>query len=222
MTQYSDLIAARTTAGSIKQWVNNGGIPSETILEEAQAWIYEDLRVRQMLGTDVGTATASAVSVALPTRYRQPLLFMFTGDGTVTKSLPAKKTIDFVVGQFTYDGTGVRSTGKPNFWAADASNVVFESMADRNYPYLFLHYATPAALSTATETNFMTQTYPKLLRSACMTIASEYLKNEKDRLYWLGIAQAEIERANKDNDLELSGLDMDIEITHGGDDGFIF
>ena len=56
---YSDLVATKTTAGSIKQWLNHDGVPSTTILEEAEAWVYQRLRIRQMITSSAGTLTTS-------------------------------------------------------------------------------------------------------------------------------------------------------------------
>lgn len=214
MTTYTNLVASKTTEGSIKQWVNNSYVPSTTILTEAEAWIYQRLRVRQMLTSTTGTATASSTAITLPDRYRQAVNLMFTPNGVVAQSYPQKKTLQELLQNYTYDGTGVRSAGRPLMYAADASELKFEKMTDQAYPYQFDYYqAMPALTGTATETNFLTQDYPKLLRSTCMALAYEFLKNNAEKVYWLGIAQAEINQANIESDLELSGADLEVSIT---------
>ncbi len=208
MVGFGTLTETKTVDGSIRNWVNNDTVPSTVVLSDGEKWIYQRLRVRQMLATFTGTMTTSESIVALPTNYRGPKLLMFIGNGTVGKSLPEKHTIDNVMARFEWDGDGNRTTGLPRVWAADGANLQFEKEADQARPFSFLHYAAGTALGASNDTNFLTEEYPRLLRSVVTAFSYEFLKNQKEKLYWLAIAAKEIEDANIESDLELSTADL--------------
>ncbi len=218
MTGYVDLVGDREQDGSIKNWCNNSSVPSATILIEAQAWIYQKVRCRQMIATATGTLASGADTITLPTRYRQPIFLFFSGTASVGKHIPSHKPLDWVKAKWSYDGAGVRSTGRPQFWATDADNIQFEINADQAYSYDFLHYAALANLDNTTGTNFLTETYPKLLRAACMHFGYEFLKDDENKNYWGNVAMSEIFDVNADSDRELATTEFDMDIT--GDAGF--
>ena len=145
-----DLIGDRDQDGSIKNWCNNSSVPAATVLTEAEAWIYQRVRCRQMLATATGTLASGTDTITLPTRYRQPYFLFFAGTSTVGKHIPSHKPLDFVKSKWSYDGAGVRSTGRPQFWSTDAANIQFEVNADQAYSYDFTHYEALAALSSTT------------------------------------------------------------------------
>ena len=210
---YKTLIGDRDCDGSIKNWVNHNKVPSTAILVEAQAWIYQHIRVRQMLTTLPAASTAIGdETIALPADYRQPFMFMFTANASVAKSIPSYKLLDFVLSQFNYQADGTRTQARPRFWATDASNIQFETQADKVYPYFFKYYAALADLGPQNQTNFLTTTYPRLLRVISVAYAYERLKNENERLYYMRLAEGEIYEANKDSDMELSGVDLQVQI----------
>lgn len=203
------LLGARTVDGSIKQYVNHSEVPSAIMLVQAEQWIYDRLRIREMQTAAAGTLSAAADTLSLPARYRQPYHFMFTGNGTVSKSIPTHTTLDVVIGRFEYDSSGNRTTGRPQIWSTDAANVQFDRKADQAYPYRFDYYQALAPLAASTnETNVLTDRFPRLLYAACNAMAQEWLKNEREKSYWLSIAMGEIERANATSDMELDGAEI--------------
>ena len=76
---YPVLIASEQAEGSIKNWINKGDIPAAAVLDEAEQYIYERLRVREMLTSTTGTMGVGTASTALPARYRTPLTLHITG-----------------------------------------------------------------------------------------------------------------------------------------------
>lgn len=211
---YTILTGAMTVDGSIKNWIRNSAVPSAAILGEAQDWIYQRLRVRQMMQAATGTLSSGAGTLSLSgLNYRQATLFMFTG---TEKSVLTKKTLDAVEGAWQYDGAGARATGKPSQFAADADSLVFDTLAQQAYTYRFRYYGALTALTVTTnETNFLTDVYSSLLRAACMYRAFEWMKDQKEKTYWKGVAEAEVFEANKDSDLELSGVEVVVGIDRG-------
>ena len=212
MTNYTEMIADVDTEGSIRNWVNDSRIPSTTILTEAEAWIYTKLRVRQMLVTQTGNLLINTDTITLPTGYLAPYYLRFTG---TTQSRPSYKLLDFVLDQFTYNGDGDRITGTPQYYATDESNIQFDVMAFQQFAFLFKHYAKGTALGPTNLTNFLTDDYPRLLRMVCLHYAFEHLRNTKEKLYYLGVAQSMIADTLVDSDLELAGVDMAMDIGGG-------
>jgi len=212
-TNYSTLVGAKTVAGSIKEKVNHANIPIAQIVTDAEAWIYQRLRVREMLAHTTGTLTTSTYQSVLPALFRASKFFMFTANGTVAKSEPTKELLETVLQNWSYDGTGARTVGKPQMYAADGTTLTFEIEADQNYPWHLLNYQAAAALvGTTNETNFLTGTYPHILRATSYFQAYQWMKNEREKLYWRKVAEGEIEQANVESDFELIDTDIVMEI----------
>lgn len=66
---YTTLIAAKGTAGSILNWVGYSKMDAPTLLEESQALIYQFLRVREMRKEWVFGMSENDSSIALPSRF---------------------------------------------------------------------------------------------------------------------------------------------------------
>ncbi len=217
---YTTLTAARSEPDSIRNWGNSTAIPAEAILRDAQLELMtRGLRVREMLTRDTGTLAEDDDTIALSTLsrvYRQPYFFMFTG---VNKFIPPKKTLDFVLSSFSYDQNSNRVKGRPRYYAADAVNIQFDHPALQNYPWLFQYFGDPPALASGTqEENMLTQKYPRLLRLACLVFVAEWKKDQKDKLYYVGLMKDAIDQANADADLELATAEIDMML-EGGSSG---
>lgn len=208
------LLAAKTTDGSIKNWLNAGDAPSSDILTEAQAFIYQGLRVRQMLKTTTGTLTANtSKSIALPSDYKSPKHLYFPGGASTAKVTLTYKTIEFLRDAFTYDGSGNLITATPQYWATDASNILFESIVPYAYPFDFLYYGSLTALAVSSnETNFLTNEYPRLLRYVCLMIGNEWKKNDREKIYYQKLAVDAINAVNVEGDQALEGIALSVMI----------
>lgn len=201
-TSYNTLVSASTVSGSIANWLNHASLQSAapTIVAEAESYIYRRLRVWQMLISTTGTINIGDVGEALPSDYIEDKLLMITG---VNQSRIVRKPMQEVITSWTYDGSGIRVKSVPNIFFNDQTNLVFDTASDQAYPYLLYYYQNPAPLST-TGTNFLTNTYPRLLRCACMVGASEFMKDagvgNYDRTYWDAEAEKEILIAQMESD----------------------
>jgi len=213
MPNYNDLIAAKGTVGSIKNWVNNDEIPSATIVTEAEASIYRSLRVREMITRTTGTLTTSVDNIPLPSDFQDAVRFMFTATGTTAKFVPEFKSLPVVLDAWNYDGTA-RATGLPRYWGLTGTSMQFNDPADKNYPWHLEYYRIPPALSTATasSTNFLTSRYPKLLRAVCLVEAYEWLRNEKEKMYWQAVAAREIVEVSRSADLAQTDIELTMEV----------
>jgi hypothetical protein len=101
----------------------------------------------------------------------------------------------------------------------DQGSLRLDSPPDQAYSYNLIYFQQPAALST-TLTNFLTTTYPRLLRCAIMAAATEWTKESGagsvDRNYWDQLAQIEIEQAQLESDRAKRGTEAGAIIIGGG------
>lgn len=209
---YAQLIAEKQAEGSIRNWVNDTTIPSKTVLDEAQAWIFRfgRLRTRHMLATTPLTLAINTDTIALPTDFLGNVHLIFTG---TTSGIPKFRDLPFVRSQWSWDANGNRTTGKPGYYSFDAANLQFEVLADQAYALSYLYYAEPAKLNgtTSGKTNFLTSEFPVIMRSACMAGANEFKKNDAEKKYWLQVCQAAIDKANIEDDLAKAGMVLDMQ-----------
>lgn len=70
---YDTLVADKSAAGSILNWVGNSKVDTSTVLDEAQALIYASLRVQAMEFQWVFGVTVGQSKVKLPNRYLDPI-----------------------------------------------------------------------------------------------------------------------------------------------------
>lgn len=206
---YSTLIAAKSTNGSIASWLNHSSVQTsaDTIVAEAEAWIYRDLRHWRMLTSTTGTFTANAQSpttaidyIALPADYLEDKVFYVTGTNYQKMT---RKTIQEVIASYGYDGSGNRIVQQPMIYFNDQSYLKFDSPPDQAYPYLLYYYQQLASLAT-TNVNFLTQFYPRLLRCVCCMSAAEFMKDvgqgNYDRSYWTEQSMMELQKAQVESD----------------------
>ena len=198
MTSFADLTNTdKTTEGSIKQWVNDSTVPPLTILTEAEAWIYERIRTHEMLKLDSSlTMSVGVATLTLPTDFLQARSFFITGGATWGQGRLRKKVPEEVEASFQYDKTTRVNARPDSYYVHGGTTIEFDVPADETYGTRLLYYAIPTALSGSNETNFLTQRYPTLVRQACVGRANEFLKDQKEKLYWMSLAQGSVDEVN--------------------------
>ena len=201
---YTILTGAITQAGSIKNWVQHSSIPSDQILEEAQAFIYEQLRIPGMISTETISIAAAGSTLALPSGFLDPIYLKLDGDSD---------ELDYVqenlLGRFT-DEDGAIQTGRPARWTLIDDLIQFDAANDLTTALAgdIVFYKTPEALSTSNETNFLTDRYPTLLRRACLAFGYEHRKRQDAFLQEVALVEAAIQRANAAGDMTRRGQIM--------------
>ncbi|MGH6791579.1 MAG: phage adaptor protein [Methyloceanibacter sp.] len=196
---YSILTGPKTTLGSIKNWTNRSDIPSAFVLAEAQALIYEKLRVREMETTEDITVASGEYrkEVTIPEVFLDPIKIVPFGWG---EELPYVSVARFATARDP--STGDRLTGPiPSNWTLIGNFITFEVELDADFGFEFFYYRKPAPLGTgAAETNFLTDRYPTLLRYACMSFAFDHMKDSPRSLEYrqkTELLAAEINRTNE-------------------------
>lgn len=191
---YTVLTGTKTTSGSLSNWVNRSDLPVENILLEAEALIYETLRVREMTAREALTFSASTQTASLPSGFLDPISYRPYEWG---EPLPFvfEDALDEV-----RDSSGTLQTGSPSRWAIIGDTAYVDVLPSAAFTGLLLYYKTPTALSGSNETNFLTSRYPSLLRYACMTKAYEHQKDAKAAEY-LALTMQAIAAANATNEM---------------------
>lgn len=221
---YQMLCGAKGVPGSISTWTNNSRIQADLpeIVLEAESWIWRRLRHWRMLTPPVtGTLLATNDYLPLPADMLEPFIFCLTG---VNQQTLRMRTPQEVVAAWAFDGSGNRVPQQPMIYYFDQANFRFDSPSDQPYPYALIYFQQPQPLAITTS-NFLTVTYPRLLRLACMAAACEWLKDfgqgGADRSYYDALAQDEIDKAQAESDRARRATETGAVIIGGGDGGML-
>lgn len=194
---YTTLTGAKSVEGSIKDWVARTDVPSATVLTEAEAWIYQSLRTREMMARDDDfTFSTSSSSVALPSDFLDPIGFVPYG---YSNKLPL---VDYDnLDEKRNASTGAMLSGTPSRWTVLGVTAYADMTPSTDMVGVLSYYAQPDALSDSNETNFLTSRYPTLLRRACLMFAWEWARNWPRREEELKLAEMALQEAKTSNDL---------------------
>ncbi len=215
-TNYTTLVGAKATQGSIKSWVRYSEIDPDTILEDAQNYIYQRLRVRQMRRFATGlTIAAGDESVALPSDFLDPIEFTIRYPQQ-RLTLRSEKTLQLEYR--TFDENSALIEGLPQNYAImteafdDPDNPVdsidtayFDVAAEDAYTYDLLYFRRPTVLSSTNETNFLTTRYSMILRHCCIGFAAMSFKDAEEAGVSLKMADAMMDNAREMDDLSRRG-----------------
>lgn len=195
MATYTILTGVKTTSGSIANWVNRSDLPVATILEEAEAYIYERLRVREMQAIATLTFAADGNTAALPTDFLDPIEYRPYNYGEPLLYV-SETTLEA-----HRDESGVLFEGTPSRWAIIGDTAYVDVACSEAFAGKLMYYKRPTALSGSNETNFLTTRYPTLLRHALMGKAFEHMKDWTAAMQYLQMAEGKIGEAMATNDL---------------------
>ena len=194
MANYTTLTGLKTVDGAIKAWVNRSDIPATVILTEAQALIYERLRVREMQARATLTFALATQTASLPTGLLDPIGYQ-----------PYEWAVDLpfvhenALGEYR-DSSGVLESGTPSRWTIVGETAYVNVLPSEAFSGTLLYYKSPTVLSVSNETNFLTERYPTLLRYACMAKAYEHMKDQQSANY-LGLTMQTIADINSSNEM---------------------
>lgn len=192
---WTTLTAAKTTLGSIANFVNRSDLPTANILIEAEAKIYERLRVREMLSIATLTVAADANSTSLPSDFLDPIEWRPYGWGTPILFV-SEGTLEA-----HRDDDGVLFDGTPSRWSIVGETAYVDVACSSAFSGKLMYYARPAALSSTNETNFLTIRYPGLIRAACLSTAYEHMKDMQSAASYMQILESKIGEANATNEM---------------------
>lgn len=203
---YDALTAAKTNPGSIAYRLNWSLLPIEDVMEDAQAFIYGNLRTREMRASATLTIALNASSVALPSGFLDPLgLFDERGDEIHLwdeRNLTKKRR---------FDSAGALTVGRVSVYGIFNEAVNFDVRSNKAVSYTMLYYKRPDNLGPSNQTNWLTTRYPNVLRAALMAYAYDARKEELEFRTYLAQAVALIQAANEEADLSRRGSDFPVE-----------
>lgn len=191
---WTTLTGAKSTEGSIKNWVVRDNIPVTNILLEAEAWIYQRLRVREMVTSESFVFDAATNEEALPSGFLDPIEYRQWG---AAEPLPYvhEATIDI---QRDEDGNLVEGT--PTQWTIIGETAYVNYQCEEAFSGRLMYFKQPDALSVSNTTNFLTRRYPTLLRVACMAFAFGHMKEWNARREHLAEAEKWLLEAGSTNE----------------------
>lgn len=214
---FTTLCATSATDGSVASFTGSDRVSpgiAAILIDQAQSLIYRKLRHWSMLTEVDGVFTINQDYSPLPTDYLQAKSLYLTG--TNYKKL-TMKPLEEVKGSYSYDANGNRVVSQPSIYYYDQTNLRFDTVLDQAYPYMFVYYQQPAALSASNNTNFLTQRYQRLLWSAIMVSACEFLKEVGqgtfDRAYWLQQFEALILDAQMESEQSMRSVEAGMYLT---------
>lgn len=227
---WSVLTSASTTAGSIANWMSKASISSgangvaDIILQEAQSWIYRRLRHWRMLTIPTPltlTQGVDAIPISGFAGFLEPSDLFYVNGGVYWLT---QKTPEQVYMSWAFNQNGTRVQQPPVIYSFNNTYIQLDSQPDQNYPGYITYYQQLADLSATNPTNFLTDTYPRLIRLASMAGACEWAKDNGqgnfDRTYYDELAQDEIDKAQMESDRARRASVNAGVLIGGGDWGF--
>jgi hypothetical protein len=228
--KYDDLVGPKTTPGSIANYANYGLAPATEILLDAQALIYQRLRVREMrIGPLPLSLLPGAVTAPIPPGFLDPI----SVHDSFFQPLKARDPTDlfrrrFVIsqaGDFAFPDfnspdfftTAVWQQGVPHEFSIFGELVQFDVAANATMTYWMLYYGAKPPLGTtppATQTNFLTDRYPHILRAGVLAAAADFRKDEADYQRCIQRLTGMIADAKVQDDLVNRGIEIDGDYSH--------
>lgn len=207
---YSGLVADKGVNTSIPFRLNWSLLPMADIMDDAQALIYSQLRVREMRATASLVLAQYDSEVALPEGYLDPLA-MFDEFNNEIHPFDERNLIR--ARGYT---AGVLNKGRPMAYAVMDELIKFDCRIDAAATYQIVYYKLPAPLAASTnESNWLTTRYPHILRAVAMSYAYDARKEAGEADSYLQKGIALIQAANEEADLSRRGSDYPVEYTDG-------
>ena len=197
---YATLIADKATAGSIRSWINHSLLDVVQIIEEAEALLAQTLRVREMRASTLLALAAGESTKALPAGFLDPISLRDVTN-QITLRLRAEADLEDLR---RYDNA-VLAGGTPGTYAIFDEALQFELQYDAAASLRLVYFKKWTPLSVS-NTNFLTDRYPHLLRTACLAQAHAFRNNDTRAQLELQKLASLVQRTNAESDLSYRGL----------------
>jgi hypothetical protein len=99
--------------------------------------------------------------------------------------------------------------GIPQWWAIWNEQLKFDVAFSQQSLGKLQYYRSLPLLSTSNQSNFLTNRYPQLMRTACVTAAADFMKDDAE--YQKGLTRLEtlVQTISIENDGQLRGMELD-------------
>lgn len=192
---YTTLVGTKSTAGSLANWLNRSDLPVAEILSESEAFIYERLRVREMQVVTTLTFADESSSEDLPADFLDPISFLPHGWGQ-----PLLYVHEEALRAYRDEDGNLFESPTPSRWTTIGTTAHLDVKLDGSFSGHLMYYARPAALGASNTTNWLTMRYPRLLRTVCMGIGMEHMKDTQRADSYLARGEALIADASSTNE----------------------
>lgn len=213
---YNSLVASKGTAGSLANWVNYSDaiLPLSDIISDAQTFLWDHLRVHDMVSSGSFTIASGASTAAIPGGLNAAggvlgVIIVLDSNNAEIRPRIARN----VLFRQPLDSNQVIQQSWPLYYGIADGQFVFDCAASQDIPCRFLYWKQPAFLSVGAPTNFLTTRYPHVLRRACLMMAADFLNDREKYQSYMQLLIAEIEAMNVSNDTILEGLQVDADYT---------
>jgi hypothetical protein len=199
---YTTLVAAKTTEGSIKNMINFSDLPVEVILTNAQSLMFSFLRVREMKERTTDSFTTGDTTDTLPTGFLEPVgnQIEFTGEwqGSSIVILPEEEYEQSRI--YDPDNLTLLLETTPTACALTGTQILLNARCDQTYNYALWHYKSPTVLSSTNTTNWVTNRYPHVLTNFLRHFAFKHRQSDQRAVAELKEGMAYIEQINREHD----------------------
>jgi hypothetical protein len=197
---YATLIADKATAGSIRSWINHSLLDVVQIVEEAEALLAQTLRVREMRASTVLALAAGDSFEPLPAGFLDPIALR-----DVTNQVTLRQRTESDLESLRRYDNAVLAAGTPANYAIFDEALQFETQYEAAASLRLVYFRRWPPLAAA-NTNFLTDRYPHLLRTACLAQAHAFRNNDTRAQLELTKLASLIQRTNAESDLSYRGL----------------
>lgn len=101
--------------------------------------------------------------------------------------------------------------GIPAWWGIWNETAYFDVAFSQASLGIMQYYKAPALLSTANQSNFLTNRYPQLIRVATNTAAADFMKDDSEYQKGMSRLQALTQSISVENDGYLRGMELDTD-----------
>lgn len=167
------------------------------------------LQLRVMESNEPVTATPGSRAIPLPAGFIEPIGFWLT-------DLDPRDELTFGLSEQLNVTT---TRGRPQFWAIDGENVVFECPADSAYPATF-RMLKRIALSDVSPTNWLLSNHPDLYLYGSLLNAAPFVRDKDMIGVWKTFVEEALEEIGQKEARSISVAQMRTDTPTGTRSGF--
>lgn len=103
--------------------------------------------------------------------------------------------------------------GTPQWFGIWNERIYFDAAFPQTTVCKLQYFQSLPLLSATNLTNFLTNRYPHLLRTACMASAASFMKDSEESQKHLASLQGLVQQVNIENDMSMRGMEHDTDIS---------
>jgi hypothetical protein len=169
---YATLTAAKGQPGSVYTWVNYALLDLDTIILDAQGYLFTTLRCREMRVSSTLTLSAGDTTAPLPAGFLDLISMRDKYKVGIQLIDPDK-----LEGERAVDSSGNIQPGWPSRVCISDEQFQFDVSMRTGVSLALRFHQLPAFVSSTNPSNFLCTRYPHLLRRAILMFSTDYVKD---------------------------------------------